>query len=160
MDKREKRKKIRMLLGKWGNTLTHCARLEKELTQLLEHTDSALDIKSRTLDGMPRSADPSDATAKAAQIHMDRMERHHARIHALREEIETARRFESCINEAMTVLSDKERAIIELRYKRGLKYERIAEETCYSPAAVYAIEASGVDQLIVFIKFQEKTENL
>lgn len=150
----EQRRQIRRLLWRWGRVTEFCARRHHDIEEFNELIESVADIRPQQLSGMPHGGGTSDPTQRAAFAMDGLKERYEARVSELAEDIQKELDFAKAIDGAVKVLDAAEMGIIELRYKKGKRYEQIAEDTRYSVDHVKRIEREAIDKLSEEIKIE------
>jgi len=144
MENSDARKEIRRLLWRWGKVTATCARKQKELQEYLDLINSATDVKSSPLTGMPGGGGLSDPTARAAERLAYLKDRYQEMVDILTAEIDDEIQFSRAMDEAMLVLTVQERRIVELRYRNGWSFARIARVTSYSERQVQRHDENAV----------------
>lgn len=97
--------------------------------------------KAQRLDGMPRSGSGGGSQLEnLADRHMELRRQYEAKVAEL-----TARLEE--IEQAITVLEPRERAIIRLHYFQGYTWEQVAVEMCYTWRHVHRIHGKALERL-------------
>lgn len=145
MEDSNARKEIRRLLWRWGRVAVTCARKQKELQDYLDLIQSVSDVHSSPLTGMPGSGRVSDNTARAAEKLIFLEGQYQTLIDILTKEIEAEIRFRIDMDQVLQHVEDPARTIVDMRYKYGWTFDKIARETSYSEASVKRLDGIAVN---------------
>lgn len=154
----EERRVIRRLLWRWGRVTAFCVRRHKDIEDCKTLISRAADVRPQSMTGLPHGSGAGDPTPRAAAMMAQLKERYSSRVEALAAEIEEELRFSDAIDEALRVCSEKEIAIIELKYKREYSTQRIASATNFSKSRVEQIERGAIDKLRKLIEIKAEGE--
>ena len=150
---REERQRIRRLLWRWGRVTTYCARRHGDILAFKELIESVSDVRPQDMTGTPKGTTFSDPTVRSAERMAMLEELYNERIAELTDGIEHELLFAGSMDDAMRELSPVEAAVIDLRYKRQLSYEKIADELNYSKRNVEQIEGAAITKIEKNISF-------
>lgn len=152
---REDRRRVRRLLWRWARVASFCARRHKDIEEYSALIESAADIRPQQLTGMPHGSGSTDPTERAAARIAQLREMYSDRIAELSSDIDEEMRFYTAVSTAVETLEYTGQTIIDMKYRRELNYDRIAERTGYTPRRVQQIEREAVDKLLKLIVIEE-----
>lgn len=153
---RAQRDRIRGLLRRWARVSAFCAKKHMELDEYETLIESAADVHTQQLTGMPHGGETSDPTERAAMRTIKLKEVYEGRIDALIAEINEETRFLAMMDYALKSITYSEREIIDLRYKNELTFDEVAERTAYSTRRVQQLEKAAIDKLCECMPDEER----
>ena len=147
MKREEAYKSIRLMLGRWGRVAVTCIKKQREMKEYMDMIESVSDVHSSALTGMPGGGQVSDKTARAAERLMFLEAQYQSIIDILSKEIAEEIEFKKMMDRQLSRIEDPARTIIDMRYKYGWTYTKIAFETNYSQSRVQALERIAVEKI-------------
>ena len=174
IDIKAERKAIRRLLWRWGAVHKYCVRRQKELSEIGELIDAAMDIKPYELFGVdkknlygdtPRDvlppqhvSTPSNPTERNAEMIMALKARYAQALMDITEDIQRELDFAAAMDSVMLDLSEDERSVLRYRYCHGMRQERIAKILVYSQSQVCKKMRRAENKLMGWIAVLAKEE--
>ena len=143
------RKAARELLARWASTGAYCAERELDIDTLGALIDGlyADYPASDPSSGIPHSKNPGDPTGRLAASLGDVHARYVDSVCRLRELIADRLVLYNAIDALIVSLPDRQRAVLDLRYRRGKSWEYIANHLHMSGRSVQRLETLAVSKL-------------